>query len=156
MNLPIFLGGEAVETARRLAVTCSYDGASVGATFLAGPAELERAIAAAQQAAPALKALPAWKRHEILMGSAARLRANRAEMGRLIAEAGLRLIAPKPLSEAERKAVFSTLSLPETAIEVDPALIAGLEMRSDTGLVHNSLAHDLDRIAQALKTEAGA
>ena len=74
----------------------------------------------------------------------------------LLSGAGLRLIAPKPLSEAERKAVFSTLSLPETAIEVDPALIAGLEMRSDTGLVHNSLAHDLDRIAQALKTEAGA
>jgi len=74
----------------------------------------------------------------------------------LLSGAGLRLIAPKPLADTEREAVFSTLSLPETAIELDPTLIAGLEMRSDTGLVHNSLAHDLDRIAQALKTEAGA
>ncbi len=124
MNLPIFLGGEAVETAQRLAVTCSYDGGNAGSTFLAGPAELERAIEAAQQAAPALKALPAWKRHEILMGSAARLRANRAEMGRLIA-----LEACKPLRYALGE-VDRALQVFEVAAE-ESRRMAGEYLRLD-------------------------
>ena len=124
MNLPIFLGGEAVETVRRLAVTCSYDGVSVGTTFLAGPAELERAIVAAQQAAPALRALPAWRRHEILMGSAARLRANRAEMGRLIA-----LEACKPLRHALGE-VDRALKVIEVAAE-ESRRMAGEYLRLD-------------------------
>ncbi len=95
MHLPVFLGGELVETEQRLEITCSYDRSVVGSTFLAGPAELERAIALAQQAAPEMKALSAWKKHEILMGAAARLRANRADMGELIA-----LEACKPLRYA--------------------------------------------------------
>lgn len=85
MHLPVFLGGQLVETAQRLEVTCSYDGKVVGSTFLAGPAELEKAIVLAQKAAPVMKALPAWKKHEILMGAEAGLRAKRAEMGELIA-----------------------------------------------------------------------
>lgn len=38
-------------------------------------------------------------------------------------------------------------------VETDPALIAGLELRSANGVLHNSLAHDIGRIAEALTHE---
>ncbi|MFZ2099604.1 MAG: F0F1 ATP synthase subunit delta, partial [Oricola sp.] len=66
----------------------------------------------------------------------------------------LRLVAPRELTKAElaavRKAVAASLpydgSLP---VEVDPTLIAGIEIRSRHGVVHNSLSADLARIAEA-------
>lgn len=43
--------------------------------------------------------------------------------------------------------------LPPLPVETDPALIAGLELRSANGVLHNSLAHDIGRIAEALTHE---
>jgi F-type H+-transporting ATPase subunit b len=36
------------------------------------------------------------------------------------------------------------------AVMQDPALIAGLELRSESGMLRNSLAHDLDLISKAM------
>ncbi len=41
----------------------------------------------------------------------------------------------------------------EPRIEVDPGLIAGLELRGRHGVVENSLRHDLTRIAEAMADE---
>ncbi len=75
------------------------------------------------------------------------------------AEAGkLRLVAPRALSEAELKAVQeaigSLVPLDGTlSVDVDPSLIAGLELRSHHGVIHNSLGSDLARIAEALSKD---
>lgn len=74
----------------------------------------------------------------------------------ILSGANLRLAAPAPLSAAEQAAALAALGLESAGFEQDQSLIAGLELRSDTGLVHNSLAHDLDRIARALTAEAAA
>lgn len=66
------------------------------------------------------------------------------------------LISAQPLTGADltevRAALASLAGLkgvsPEVA--VDPALIAGLDLRAASGVIHNSLAHDLARIAEAL------
>lgn len=67
----------------------------------------------------------------------------------------LRLAAPRALSEVERATVDAVIgplvalegSLP---VEVDDALIAGLELRSRHGVIRNSLGSDLKRVAKAL------
>ncbi|WP_232014652.1 hypothetical protein [Cereibacter sphaeroides] len=66
----------------------------------------------------------------------------------LASGAGLRLAAPAPLAQVPEVA-----GLPPLPVETDPALIAGLELRSANGVLHNSLAHDIGRIAEALTHE---
>ena len=67
----------------------------------------------------------------------------------------LRIVAPRPLSETElaetRQAIRAALDIdPPAAVEVDAALIAGLELQGRHGVIHNSLSHDLNRIAEAM------
>lgn len=95
MTYKIFLAGEFVETSTPLDVKCSYDGSVAGTTFLAGPAELETAIKKAQEVLPVLKAMPSWKKYEILMKTAALLREHRSEAAKIIASE-----ACKPLKYA--------------------------------------------------------
>lgn len=72
------------------------------------------------------------------------------------------LVAAQPLTEAELSAVRAVLTAvpalerlsPEVA--VDPALIAGLDIRASAGVIHNSLAHDLTLIAEALDDGDGS
>ncbi|PHP66985.1 hypothetical protein CSC94_10525 [Zhengella mangrovi] len=70
----------------------------------------------------------------------------------------LELVAARPLSAAEtrqaRKAA-AALTGDEMAIPIrtDPSLLAGLDLASPHGTVHNSLRFDLDRIARALDDE---
>ena len=68
---------------------------------------------------------------------------------------GLHLVAPRALTDEERKAVDAAIggmvghdvSLP---VEVDETLLAGLELRSRHGMIRNSLGSDLERMAKAL------
>lgn len=91
-------------------------------------------------------------------GYAARLAAALAAMApdardALLDGGAARLVAPRALSEAElaeARAAFAPLGLSDPAVETDPALIAGLELRSDNGALRDSLRHDIDRIAQTL------
>ena len=67
----------------------------------------------------------------------------------------LRLVAPRELTKTELAAVRKKISpaLPHDGplpIEVDESLIAGLELKSRHGVVRNSLAADLARMAEAL------
>lgn len=81
-----------------------------------------------------------------------------AERQALLAGGHLRLVAPRPLADAEWQAARQALApwlgeaLPAPAM--DPTLIAGLELYSDTGAVRNSLAHDLERIAEAMRDDS--
>lgn len=84
-ELPIVLAGRPVRSAQEMLVTCPYDDAPVGRTWQAGPAELEEATVAAVAAAGAMRDLPAFRRAEILRQVAARLRAERDEVGRVLA-----------------------------------------------------------------------
>lgn len=68
----------------------------------------------------------------------------------------LRLVAPRPLTKAELAAATKAIraAIPGTSapdVELDETLIAGLELKSRHGVVHNSLSHDLGRIAEALE-----
>ena len=109
----------------------------------------------------AARALSAQPRPPTPAAYAARLAAavsSLSEDGRasLISSGPLTLVAPHPLSEDDLAAVLSALASapgldgvsPEVA--VDPGLLAGLDLRAPSGVVHNSLAHDLARIAEAL------
>ncbi|WP_112322274.1 F0F1 ATP synthase subunit B family protein [Oceanibium sediminis] len=94
-------------------------------------------------------------------GYAARLRAalealDSEQRQALNADADhLRLVTPRPLDAAELAEAMAAIraTLDTTgAVPVDPdaALIAGLELRGRHGVIHNSLSHDLERIAEAL------
>jgi F-type H+-transporting ATPase subunit b len=68
----------------------------------------------------------------------------------------LTLVSAQPLSDADMAAVQAAMaSIPglgsmKPEVVVDPTLIAGLDLRAASGVVRNSLAHDLARIAEAL------
>ncbi|MGP3698954.1 F0F1 ATP synthase subunit B family protein [Rhodobacter sp. NSM] len=113
-------GEETLRRARDLALTI------VRRALAAQPAPPD-AAGYARRLAETLAQLPADRRSAITAGD------------------GLRLVAPAALTEAPAVAGLPTLPL-----EADPALIAGLELRSANGVLHNSLAHDIDRIAEAL------
>ena len=69
---------------------------------------------------------------------------------------GLRLVAPRPLSKAELAAATKAIraaipDAPAPDVDLDESLIAGLELTSRHGVIHNSVAYDLARIAEALE-----
>jgi F-type H+-transporting ATPase subunit b len=73
--------------------------------------------------------------------------------------AALRLRAPRPLEAAERADCAGQLSAargrPVTlAVDVDPSLLAGLELDLPEAMVRNSLKADLARIAEELASHA--
>jgi len=93
---PFYLAGEWRRSSRPLPVINPYDGSVVATTWLAGDAEFERATQAAVDAAPAMRALPAFQRSAILRRAVDEIRARRDEFARaLAAEAG------KPIRDAE-------------------------------------------------------
>lgn len=78
-----------------------------------------------------------------------------AEREALLHGDGLRLVSPTTLPAGEHDRALAALApfgvTPDTAIDAD--LIAGLELRSASGAIRNSLAHDLDRIAEAMRDD---
>jgi F-type H+-transporting ATPase subunit b len=81
-----------------------------------------------------------------------------AERDALLKGANLRLVSATPLPATLAKKAQAALSAfgGSPAIEIDPTLLAGLDLRSATGAVRNSLAHDLDRIAEAMRNDRPA
>lgn len=55
---------------------------------------------------------------------------------------------PDPVLEKARETLAAYGAT--ATIATDPGLIAGLELRSDSGVLRNSLAHDLDRLNKAM------
>ncbi len=76
--IPLYLAGERATTGRSLDVRDAYSGAVAARVALAGPYELERAIAATAAAAPALRRTKPYERGALL-GLCARKFAERAE-----------------------------------------------------------------------------
>ena len=113
------MGGEWARTSRPLDVENPYDETLVATTFLGGTDELERAVQAAQAAAPAVAALPAYERAAVLRRVAARLSADRAAHAAILAaEAG------KPLKDASAEVDRAALTF---SVAADEALRIGGE-----------------------------
>jgi glyceraldehyde-3-phosphate dehydrogenase (NADP+) len=118
---PIFLAGEWVESEESLAVTNPYDGSTVGVTFSASRAQLDRAIIAAEAAFTTTRQMPTYDRVNLLKAIAAGLQERRDEIARLIA-----LEAGKPLREAEVEAdrgVFTVDVAAEEARRIEGEVI---------------------------------
>jgi acyl-CoA reductase-like NAD-dependent aldehyde dehydrogenase len=73
----IYLAGDFVETSESLEVINPHTGKKFAGTFLAGPAELDTAIKKAQSVREEIKALPSYKRYEILMQIATEIKKTR-------------------------------------------------------------------------------
>jgi glyceraldehyde-3-phosphate dehydrogenase (NADP+) len=84
-EFPYILAGKPATSGRLTSVTCPYDGRTFAQTWFAGEDELERATQAAVAAAPAMRALPAFRRADILREVARRLRAEREDAARMLA-----------------------------------------------------------------------
>ena len=85
----ILLQGARLETGATFEVRSPYDGSLVAAVHNAGPAEIERAIAAAARAFATTRRLPSWKRAAVLESAAAAVARQRDELAETIAlEAG--------------------------------------------------------------------
>ena len=101
---PFVIAGRPGRSERALDVTCPYDDAVVGRTWLATADQYEEAVRGAQSAAPAMRALPAWKRADILLNVSAALIAERDAIGRRLAgEVGKAL--RDALTEVDRAAM---------------------------------------------------
>mgnify|MGYP000112011001 CR=1 FL=1 len=84
-----FIGGQWTDGGTPIPVRDKYTGEVIGTVPEARREDVEAAVAAAQEGAKAMAALPAWRRAEILRGAAERIRSQKEEFARLIAaEAG--------------------------------------------------------------------
>jgi acyl-CoA reductase-like NAD-dependent aldehyde dehydrogenase len=83
-NVPIYLAGEFVEAGRPLEVRNPATGDVVATTFQAGPAELERATAAAVEAFEATKRLASYERRDALAHVAACIERDAEELATLL------------------------------------------------------------------------
>jgi acyl-CoA reductase-like NAD-dependent aldehyde dehydrogenase len=93
---PLFIGGDAVASPQRETIRSPFDGTPVASVHQATPELVERAVAAARAAAPAVAALSNYQRAELLERIAQLIRRDRAEFAALVcAETG------KPLKEAQ-------------------------------------------------------
>jgi len=102
----LLIGGEWVETGRRLEVVNPYDESVVARVPVAGETEVEAAVAAAEAGFGAMRTLPAHARASILNRCADLVDARAAELATLIiAEAG----KPRRYAEAEVSRAIATL-----------------------------------------------
>jgi acyl-CoA reductase-like NAD-dependent aldehyde dehydrogenase len=109
---PFWLGGRAERSGRVLDVINPFDGATVARTWLAGPAEFDRATDAAIAAAPAMRGLAAYERSAILSAASAEIRNRRDEIARAIS-----LEAGKPIKDATTEADRATMTFQVAAEE---------------------------------------
>jgi glyceraldehyde-3-phosphate dehydrogenase (NADP+) len=110
---PLFLAGQWERPGNPTPVTNPYDDTVVGLTWFAGPADVERAVRAAVEAAPVMRALPAHERGAILAKASFIIAERREEIGEALAgEAG------KPirdaLTEVDRAAMTFHVASEET------------------------------------------
>ncbi len=124
--------GRTVETGATFQVRSPYDGQIVAVVHRAGPAEIERAIAAAASAFTVTRALPAWKRSAILETISTTIAARHDDLATTIA-----LEAGKPIKTARGevdRAVFTFKVASEEARRIGGEILPldwlpGLERR---------------------------
>jgi glyceraldehyde-3-phosphate dehydrogenase (NADP+) len=101
----VIIGGKWTKTGNAIEVRSPYDESLVAIVHRAGPAEIESAIATAEEAFEVTRHLASWKRAEILEKISAGIAARREEMARTIA-----LEAGKPIRTARAevdRAIFT-------------------------------------------------
>lgn len=86
MHAQLLIDGRWVEGAGAFEVRDKYRAQPIATCAEAGPEQVEAALQAAARAAPVMAALPAWRRAELLAGTAAALAARREELARTIAQ----------------------------------------------------------------------
>jgi len=118
----LWIGGKSVKPRQYAMVHCPYDGRDVGEVPNASLAELDSAIDAAVKAKPAMAALTAYQRYEILTKAAEGMRQGAEEFARAVA-----LETGKPIQEARGEVaraiqtlIFSAEEAKRVAGEVVP------------------------------------
>ncbi|OGQ57299.1 MAG: aldehyde dehydrogenase [Deltaproteobacteria bacterium RIFCSPLOWO2_02_FULL_53_8] len=109
----ILIGGQWRKTGRALDVTSPFDGSRAGTTYVAGQAELEDALSAAQAAFETLKRYPAYQRAAVIKKVVDGLVSREEELSRVIAlEAGKPIRDCRP--EVRRAANTFQIALEES------------------------------------------
>lgn len=90
-----YVGGEFIPTNNSYKVTCPWDKQVVADVDLAGTEQLELAISKAEKAKELMANLPSFKRYEILMDIATKIKDRRNELANILS-----LEAGKPLKLA--------------------------------------------------------
>ena len=112
MSQGCFINNAWVETGKKLAVHSPWSGETVGEVSLAGEAEWEAALAAAQKAASTLKAFSSLERQQMLEKLAAGVKARQEELAQtIVAEGG------KPVTYARGEMARGVLTLSLAAAE---------------------------------------
>ena len=112
MSQGCFINNAWVETGKKLAVHSPWSGETVGEVSLAGEAEWEAALAAAQKAASTLKAFSSLERQQMLENLAAGVEARQEELAQtIVAEGG------KPITYARGEMARGVLTLSLAAAE---------------------------------------
>lgn len=122
--LPLYCGGRFVETTGHIDVFNSCDGSLVGQCHMAGPEELEKAIAAAYQAEGPLGAAPVYERAEWLKEIAAGILDQRKEIALILAREACKplryaLAETDRAAEVFRTAAEETKRIPGEVISID-------------------------------------
>lgn len=128
---PMYLAGYWKENGKTHIVRNPYDDSEVGTTFLAQPKDLELAITSAQEAAPQLKATPAWQRAAWLSELADLVDAQRDLIIRTMAQE-----AGKPLADATtefNRGIFTIRYAAEEAKRIGGEVIPLDLMETSTG-----------------------
>jgi acyl-CoA reductase-like NAD-dependent aldehyde dehydrogenase len=81
---PIYAGGEFITTGTPFNVISPFDGRLIGTTYLAGKAELEKSILAAQTVRKRLENLTAWDRYQVLMQIASAISSGREVLAAIV------------------------------------------------------------------------
>lgn len=110
--IPLWLANRAVHAGTPLALRDVWTGETIAEVAQAGPGEIERAIAAAHAARPAMAALPGWRRRDALD----HLRQRVAENAEALAQT-IRAEGGKPITAARAEVARAQATLREAAAE---------------------------------------
>jgi acyl-CoA reductase-like NAD-dependent aldehyde dehydrogenase len=112
----LFINGRWIEEGAIQEIKTPFDGAAVGVVTLAGPRQIEAAIAASVRAFEVTRKLPVFKRQEILRAVSSKIQEKREQFARIIA-----LEAGKPIKTARAevdRAVFTFSVAAEEAARI--------------------------------------
>jgi len=94
----IYCGGEFISTASKTDISCSYNDKVFAQTYLAGKAELEKAIVAAEKVKGEMAGLPSYKKYKALMQISRGLQERKEEIATALC---LEACKPIKLARAE-------------------------------------------------------
>jgi len=112
----LFVGGQWIEDGSTAEIKSPYDGSRVGVVTLAGPRQIEQAIAASAGAFQVTRKLPAFERQRVLRSISAKIAERREQFARTMA-----LEAGKPIKTARAevdRAIFTFSVAAEESVRI--------------------------------------